>query len=85
MPEVRAFLADSRFSGQAGERVEAAAAIRFLYEVVLERHWPRGALEGCKENAATRSGGKPKAVYLNGRQPGVKLLDRVRNALRVGQ
>jgi hypothetical protein len=24
-------------------------------------------------------------VYLNGRQPGVKLLDRVRNALRAGQ
>ena len=24
-------------------------------------------------------------MYLNGRQPGVKLLDRVRNALRVGQ
>ena len=42
VPEVRAFLADSRFSGQAGERVEAGAAIRFLYEVVLQRHWPRG-------------------------------------------
>ena len=85
VPEVRAFLEDARFSGQTGERVEAAAAIRFLYEVVLQQHWPRGALEGPNENAANRSAGKPKAVYLNGRQPGVKLLDRVRNALRAGQ
>jgi hypothetical protein len=65
--------------------VEAAAAIRFLYEVVLERHWPRGALEGTGESGGNGSGGKPKAVYLNGCQQGVKLLDRVRNALRVGQ
>ena len=85
VPEVRAFLADSRFSAQAGERVEAGAAIRFLYEVVLERHWPRGALEGTGESGGNGSGGKPKAVYLNGCQQGVKLLDRVRNALRVGQ
>ena len=85
VPEVRAFLADVRFSKQSGQRVEATAAIRFLYEGVLQRHWPRGALEGPKENAANRSAGRPKAVYLNGRQPGVKLLDRVRNALRVGQ
>ena len=49
VPEVRAFLADSRFSGQAGERVEAAAAIRFLYEVVLERHWPRGRWKGVRK------------------------------------
>jgi hypothetical protein len=34
VPEVRAFLEDVRFSGQTGERVEAAAAIRFLYEAV---------------------------------------------------
>lgn len=86
VPEVRAFLADGRFSGQAAaQRVEATAAIRFLYEVVLERHWPRGALEGAGERDATRSGAKPKPVYLNGCQQGVKLLDRVRNALRVGQ
>jgi hypothetical protein len=52
---------------------------------VLHRHWPRGALEGPNENGANRSPGKLSAVYLNGRQPGVKLLDRVRNALRVGQ
>lgn len=68
VPEVRAFLADARFSGRTGERVEAAAAIRFLYEVVLQRHWPRGALEGPNQNATNRSAGKPKAVYLNGRQ-----------------
>ncbi len=43
---------------------------------MLKRHWPRGALEGPNENAANRSHGKPTAVYLNGRQPGVKLLDR---------
>jgi hypothetical protein len=85
VPEVRAFLADSRFSGQAGERVEAGAAIRFLYEVVLQRHWPRGALDGTGESGGNGSGGKPKAVYLNGCQQGVKLLDRVRDALRVGQ
>ena len=85
VPEVRAFLTDSRFSGQAGQRVEAGAAIRFLYEVVLERRWPRGALEGTGEGGGNGSGGKPKAVYLNGCQQGVKLLDRVRNALRVGQ
>jgi len=47
VPEVRAFLANGRFSGPAAaQRVEATAAIRFLYEVVLQRHWPRGALEG---------------------------------------
>ncbi len=46
---------------------------------------PRGALEGPNENGANRSPAKLSAVYLNGRQPGVKLLDRVRNALRVGQ
>ena len=86
VPEVRAFLADDRFSGPAGaQRVEAAAAIRFLYEVVLERHWPRGALEGVVETNATRPQNRQETVYLNGRQPGVKLLDRVRNALRVGQ
>jgi hypothetical protein len=85
VPEVLAFLADARFSRPIGERVEAAAAVRFLYERVLHRHWPRGALEGPNENGANRSPGKLSAVYLNGRQPGVKLLDRVRNALRVGQ
>jgi hypothetical protein len=45
VPEVRAFLEDGRFSRQTGKRVEAAAAIRFLYEVVLQRHWPR---EACR-------------------------------------
>ena len=86
VPEVRAFLADDRFSGPAGVQcVEAAAAIRFLYEAVLERHWPRGALEGVVETNATRPQNRQETVYLNGRQPGVKLLDRVRNALRVGQ
>ena len=86
VPEVRAFLADDRFSGPAGVQcVEAAAAIRFLYEAVLERHWPRGALEGVVETNATRPQNRHETVYLNGRQPGVKLLDRVRNALRVGQ
>jgi hypothetical protein len=85
VPEVRAFLEDGRFSEQTGERVEAAVAIRFLYEVVLQRHWPREALEGPNENTANPSARKAKAVYLNGRQPGVKLLDRVRDALRVGQ
>lgn len=86
VPEVRAFLADDRFSGAAAaHRVEAAAAIRFLYEVVLERHWPRGALEDDVERKATRPQNRQEPVYLNGRQPGVELLDRVRNALRVGQ
>jgi len=85
VPEVQAFLASERFLGQAAQRVEATAAIRFLYEVVLQRRWPRGVLDGMAESTAHGSGGKPKPVYLNGRQPGVKLLDRVRNALRVGQ
>jgi len=86
VPEVRAFLADGRFSGPAAaKRVEAAAAIRFLYEVVLKRHWPRGALEDSAETDATRPQQRQEPVYLNGRQPGVKLRDRVRNALRVGQ
>jgi len=86
VPEVRAFLADGRFSGAAAaQRVEAAAALRFLYEVVLERHWPRGALEDDAEGKATRPQDRQEPVYLNGRQPGVKLRDRVRNALRVGQ
>jgi hypothetical protein len=47
-------------------------------------YWPREALEGPNENTANRSAGDVKAVYLNGRQPGVKLLDRVRDALHVG-
>ena len=34
VPEVQAFLASERFLGQAAERVEATAAIRFLYEAV---------------------------------------------------
>ena len=86
VPEVRTFLANGRFSGPAAaQRVEATAAIRFLYEVVLQRHWPRGALEGSVESEATRPAGKPNPVYLNGQQQGVKLLDRVRNAIRVGQ
>ena len=37
------------------------------------------------KSEATRPAGKPNPVYLNGQQQGVKLLDRVRNALRVGQ
>jgi hypothetical protein len=85
VPEVQAFLASERFLGQAAQRVEATAAIRFLYEVVLQRRWPRGVLDGTADSTAHGSGGKPKAVYLNGRQPDVKLLDRVQNALRVGQ
>jgi integron integrase len=86
VPEVRAFLADGRFSGPAaGQRVEATAAIRFLYEVVLQRRWPRGVLDAPGEGSGAGTGDQPPAVYLNGRQPGVKLLDRVRNALRVGQ
>jgi hypothetical protein len=85
VPEVQAFLASERFLGQAAQRVEATAALRFLYEVVLQRRWPRGVLDGTAENTAHGSGGKPKPVYLNGRQPGVKRLDRVRNALREGQ
>jgi hypothetical protein len=86
VPEVRAFLADARFSGPAaGQRVEASEALRFLYEVVLQRHWPRGTLEGTGESGANRGDAKAQAVYLNGRQQGVKLPDRVRNTLRVGQ
>lgn len=65
VPEARVFLADARFSRRTAEHVEAAAAIRFLYEVVLQRHWPRGALEGPNQNATNRWAGKPKAVYLN--------------------
>ena len=45
VPEVRAFLADGRFRARRRQRVEATAAIRFLYEVVLQRHWPRGVLD----------------------------------------
>jgi hypothetical protein len=86
VPEVRVFLADGRFSGFAAtQRVEATAAIRFLYEVVLQRRWPRGVLDAPGEGSGAGTGDQPPAVYLNGRQPGVKLLDRVRNALRVGQ
>jgi hypothetical protein len=85
VPEVQAFLGSERFLGQAAQRVEATAAIRFLYEVVLQRRWPRGVLDRTADSTAHGSGGKPKAVYLNGRQPDVKLLDRVQNALRVGQ
>jgi hypothetical protein len=86
VPEVRAFLADGRFSGPAaGQWVEATAAIRFLYEVVLQRRWPRGVLDAPGKGSGAGTGDQPPAVYLNGRQPGVKLLDRVRNALRVGQ
>jgi hypothetical protein len=39
VPEVRAFLANGRFSGPAAaQRVEATAAIRFLYEETRDTH-----------------------------------------------
>lgn len=68
VPEVRAFLASERFLGQAAQRVEATAAIRFLYEIVLQRRWPGGVLEGTAPSGEIGSGGKPNPVYLNGRQ-----------------
>ena len=82
VPEIRQYLEDERFSGsRAAKRVEATAALRFLYEEVLNRRWPRDILDSSPPSAR----GGESAVYLNGQRQDVKLLDRVRNALRVGQ
>jgi len=82
MPEVDAFLASGTFAGPDGRfhRAEARRALQFLYEEVLHRRWPRRA-----ENAPAQRRRAKKAVYLNGQQKDVKLLDRMRNAMRVGQ
>lgn len=82
MPEVDAFLASEAFAGPAGtaNRAEARRALEFLYEEVLDRRWPRRT-----KNAAAQRRRVKKAVYLNGQQKDVKLLDRMRNAMRVGQ
>jgi len=47
---------------------------------VLHRRWPRRT-----QNVAAKRRRAKKAVYLNGQQKDVKLLDRMRNAMRVGQ
>ena len=61
VPEVRAFLAEDRFSGPAGaQRVEAAAAIRFLYEVVLERRWPRRVGRNSRQQRTRSRAGSRK-------------------------
>jgi len=61
VPEVRAFLANGRFSGPAAaQRVEATAAIRFLYGkkwgreemgsglIILQKRPGRGVLAACR-------------------------------------
>ena len=82
MPEVDAFLASETFAGRAGpsNRAEARRALQFLYEEVLHRRWPRRSLSAAGQRWKAK-----KAVYLNGQQKDVKLLDRMRNAMRVGQ
>jgi hypothetical protein len=82
MPEVDAFLASETFAGPDGasNRAEARRALQFLYEDVLHRRWPRRTLSAAVQRRKAK-----KAVYLNGQQKDVKLLDRMRNAMRVGQ
>ena len=84
MPEIQQYLDPSRFHYASGSEqcAEAQRALQFLYESVLERVWPRENRPAEREHAPW---GTNKAVYLNGQQPGVKLMDRVREALRVGQ
>ncbi len=84
MSEIQQYLQQSRFHDAGGteQRAEAERALKFLYESVLERVWPRENRPAENENAPS---GTNKAVYLNGQRPGVKLMDRVREALRVGQ
>jgi hypothetical protein len=59
--------------------VEAKRALEFLYEDVLGRLWPRN------QHRASQPPGATRGMQLNGQQPRGKLLDRMRNALRVGQ
>ena len=74
MPEVDAFLASETFAAPVGasNRAEARRALQFLYEDVLHRRWPRSA-----QHAAAQRRRAKKAVYLNGQQKDVKLLDRL--------
>ncbi len=82
VPEIDALLGADRFRGPGGpaRRGEAERALEFLYQDVLHRRWPRH-----KHVRSDRRRQPDRAVYLNGRQPGVKLLDRMRDALRVGK
>jgi hypothetical protein len=80
--EVDQFLASEMFCQRDGpeNRAHAQWALQFLYEQVLQRRWPR---RGRDRRGARQQ--RPKAVFVNGTRPGVKLLDRMRQALRVGQ
>jgi integron integrase len=88
MAEIEQFLQGDTFQNPGGpeNRAEAERALRFLYEHVLGRRWP-GKAEGgnVKDDGGRRKDEGGKGVYLNGADRSVKLLDRVRNALRVGQ
>lgn len=84
MPEIEQYLQPSRFHYASGsqQRAEAQRALKFLYENVLERVWPGENRPRNKDHAPS---GTKRAVYLHGQRLGVKLMDRVRKALRVGQ
>jgi len=106
--EIEQYLASQTFGQPGGreQRAEAERALKFLYEQVLRRLWPRDVRSGEQRAESTErrgdgghrgaAGGRKasdargqrlddKARYLNGRQEGVQLLDRVRNAVRVAQ
>jgi integron integrase len=105
VPEIQQYLGSEHFRGAGGQekRAEAERAIKFLYEQVLRRLWPRkgcqipgdGARWQRKDEAAAKKEGagvvargrkvEDRGRYLNGTRQDIKLLDRVRNAMRVGQ
>jgi hypothetical protein len=89
MTEIEQYLEGETFQDARGleNRAEAKRALKFLYEQVLQRRWP-----DRQEGRSGKTGGvmkgrvtSDKGVYLNGADASVKLMDRVRNALRVGQ
>ncbi len=89
MAEIQQYLGGQSFQNGRGpeDRAEAERALKFLYERVLERLWPMRQEEravGLGESV-TGNGSGDKGVYLNGGDRSVKLMTRVRNALRVGQ
>ena len=93
MPEIDGYLGSSTFHGSDGrkDRAEAERALEFLYVHVLGRKWPRNGYRKRGSDAKqTKGAGKTPETgvqgrYVNGQRRDVKLLDRVRDALRVGQ
>jgi integrase len=87
MAEIQQYLASPTFHAAQGpeNRAEAERALKFLYERVLNRHWPARQERPIEKTpgAVAGKGSGDKGVDVN--EGSVKLMTRVRNALRVGQ